>query len=74
MCDWLELVIAVERPERPAPATLRSPAEIGTIVRQYQPATADLWRLSDHRDRPQHGAGAKKTPCARLPPGGVGYG
>jgi hypothetical protein len=50
MCDWLGLVMEADRPERPAPATVGSPAPVGTIVRQYQPATADLWRLRGQRD------------------------
>jgi hypothetical protein len=50
MCDWLGLVIEAERPERPAPATEGSSALVGTIVRQYQSATADLWRLRGDRD------------------------
>jgi hypothetical protein len=50
MSDWLGLVIEAERLERPAPATVRSPAVVVTIVRQYQPATADLWRLRGQRD------------------------
>jgi hypothetical protein len=53
MCDWLGLVMEAERPVRPeriAPATVQSPAMVGTIVRQYQPSTADLWRLHDKPD------------------------
>jgi hypothetical protein len=53
MCDWLGLVMEAERPVRPerlAPATVQSQAIVGTIVRQYQASTADLWRLHDKPD------------------------
>ena len=45
MFDWLGLVIAPERPEpHQAPGAGRPDLLVGTIVRQYQPPTADLWR------------------------------
>jgi hypothetical protein len=47
--DWLGLVLEPERPVRP-PAALQPPARAaGTIVQQYRPATADLWRLGERR-------------------------
>jgi hypothetical protein len=49
MCDWLGLVL---EPERAAPNP-RAPdlptGAVATIVRRYQPATADLWRLGGER-------------------------
>jgi hypothetical protein len=59
MMDWLGLVLEPEhlerRPEEP-PAVVAA-----AIVRQYRPATADLWRL-----------GAERRPELRLEPELVG--
>ena len=77
MFDWLGLVIAPDRPEpRQAPGAGRPDLPVGTIVRQYQPPTADLWRQDAaspeiHRLHPGWD-GAKNTPCGRVPPGGLG--
>jgi hypothetical protein len=54
MCDWLGLHLEIE-PERPvhvprAPGVPLPP--IAVMVRQYLPATADLWRLGAER-RPE---------------------
>ncbi len=54
MCDWLGLDLDLE-PERPvrvprAPGVQLAP--VAVMVRQYQPPTADLWRLGAER-RPE---------------------
>jgi hypothetical protein len=59
--DWLGLVLEPERPVR-RPAAVQPPARTaGTIVQQYRPATADLWRL-----------GCERRPELRLEPELVG--
>jgi hypothetical protein len=54
MCDWLGLHLDLE-PERPEPPP-RAPGvpspPVAVLVRQYVPATADLWRLGADR-RPE---------------------
>jgi hypothetical protein len=45
MFDWLGLVIEAEHPEpKTAPDAGPTARSVATIVRQYQPPTADLWR------------------------------
>jgi hypothetical protein len=72
-------VLEPERPERMPRAPGVPAGEPATIVRQYRPATADLWRLSAGRSPELLGAerspellGGERSPELRLQPELVG--